>query len=259
MNVYLYLDRDTVLHRLDPRTKVLLLMASFVLAFAFDDPRYTFGVLLLELVVVTVAGAWANVRRMSRLLVVIAVVTALLFAVSTPGQTPLFWIVERESLLYGVSVAFRLNILIIAGLVFLSTTANEEIALALVRFGVPYRLSFAVSTALRLVPTILGTALVITQAQRSRGHDVDSGNIVARVRKFTPIVVPIFVSTIRSTQVFAMALESKGFNAGGQRTFYLDPSFGRSDLVVLLVCAAILACAFWLRLQGFGGIEGYRG
>lgn len=259
MNVYLYLDRDTVLHRLDPRTKVILLLASFMLAFAFDDPFYTFCVLLFELSIVTLARAWPNLWRMSTLLVVIAVVTAALFAVSAPGETTLFWVIERESLLYGLSVAFRLNVLIIAGLVFLSTTTNEEIALALVRFGVPYRISFAVSTALRLVPTILGTALIIVQAQRSRGHDVDSGNIFARVRKFTPIVVPIFVSTIRSTQVFAMALESKGFNSGGERTFYLNPTFGRADVIVVAASAVVLVAALWLRLQGHGGIEGYRG
>lgn len=259
MNVYLYLDRDSPLHRLDPRTKVLLLLASFMLAFTFDDPLYNIGVLAFQLVLVTLAKAWPNVLRMWKLLVVIAVVTAALFAVSAPGETPLFWIVERESLAYGIGVALRLNILIIAGLVFLSTTTNEEIALALVRFGVPYRISFAVSTALRLVPTILGTALVITQAQRSRGHDVDSGNIFARVRKFTPIVVPIFVSTIRSTQVFAMALESKGFNAGGVRTFFLNPRFGLPDALVVAASVVVLAGALWLRLEGHGGIAGYRG
>ena len=254
MNVYLYLDRDTPLHRLDPRTKVLLLLASFALAFVFDDPLYNLGVLAFQLSLVTLAGAWPNVIRMWKLLAVIAVVTAALFAVSAPGDTPLFWIVERESLAYGLGVALRLNVLIIAGLVFLSTTTNEEIALALVRFGVPYRISFAVSTALRLVPTILGTALVITQAQRSRGHDVDSGNIIARVRKFT-----IFVSTIRSTQVFAMALESKGFNAGGTRTFFLNPRFGRIDALVVATSAIVLAAALWLRLEGHGAIVGYRG
>lgn len=259
MNVYLYLDRDTFMHRLDPRTKVILLLVTFILAFAFDDPVYTFGVLVIELVVVTLAGAWPNVRRLWKLLVIIAVVTAALFAVSMPGETPLFWIVERESLLYGLSVAFRLNILIIAGLVFLSTTSNEEIALALVRFGVPYRISFAVSTALRLVPTILGTALVITQAQRSRGHDVDSGSIFSRIRKFTPIVIPIFVSSIRSTQIFAMALESKGFNAGGERTFFLNPRFGRIDAATVAVSVLVLAAAFWLRFSGLGGLEGFYG
>lgn len=259
MNVYLYLDRDSILHRLDPRTKVLLLLASFILAFSFASPLYNVGVLAFQLLLVTLARAWPNVLRMWKLLLVIAVVTAALFAVSAPGDTPLFWIVEQESLAYGISVALRLNVLIIAGLVFLSTTTNEEIALALVRFGVPYRISFAVSTALRLVPTILGTALVITQAQRSRGHDIDSGSIFARVRKFTPIVVPIFISTIRSTQVFAMALESKGFNAGGVRTFFLNPRFGRNDALVVAVSVVVLAGALWLRLEGHGGIEGYRG
>ena len=67
--------------------------------------------------------------------------------------------------------------------------------------------------------------MTIVQAQRSRGHDIDSGNIVARLRKFAPIIIPVFVSTIRSTQVFAMALESKGFGAERQRTYLQNPTF----------------------------------
>lgn len=259
MNVYLYIDRDTVLHRLDPRTKLALLLVTFVLAFAFDDPVYNVIVLAIELAVVTLARAWPNVVKMWKLLVTIAVVTTVLFALTTPGTTPLFWIVERESLLYGISVSLRLDVLIIAGLVFLSTTTNEEIAIGLVKLGLPYRFGFAISTALRLVPTIIGTAQLITQAQRSRGLDIESGNVLQRMRKAAPIVIPVFVSTVRSTQVFAMALESKGFAAHSTRTFLLDPVFRARDGLVLAVAGLTLVVAFWSRWSGFGRLEGFLG
>jgi energy-coupling factor transport system permease protein len=142
-------------------------------------------------------------------------------------------------------------------MIFLSTTRNEEIATGLVKLGIPYRFAFAVSTALRLVPTIAATGSTIGQAQRSRGLDLESGNIIQRVRKNAPLLVPVFVSTIRSTNVFSMALESKGFGASKKRTYYLRLSMTRNDAMVLTILALLLAAAIVLRVAGYGGVEGF--
>ncbi len=173
------------------------------------------------------------------------------------GRTPLFLFVEREALVYGVSIALRLDAAIIAGVIFLSTTRNEEVAAGLVRLGIPYRFAFAVSTALRLVPTIVATGLTIGQAQRSRGLDLDSGNIIQRIRNHLPLLVPVFVTTVRSTNVFSMALESKGFGAGSGRTFYLQTAMGGRDALVLVAFVALLAGCIALRMAGYGGLEGF--
>jgi energy-coupling factor transport system permease protein len=142
-------------------------------------------------------------------------------------------------------------------MIFLSTTRNEEIATGLVKLGLPYRFAFAISTALRLVPTIAATGSTIGQAQRSRGLDLESGNIIQRIRKNTPLLIPVFVSTIRSTNVFSMALESKGFGASPDRTYFLRLAMGRRDVLVLLVFALLLGAAAALRLMGYGGLEGF--
>ena len=101
------------------------------------------------------------------------------------------------------------------------------------------------------------TGSTIGQAQRSRGLDLESGNIIQRIRKNTPLLIPVFVSTIRSTNVFSMALESKGFGASPKRTYFLRIAMGRSDAAVLLVFALLLAAAVALRMMGYGGVEGF--
>ncbi|MEW6635476.1 MAG: energy-coupling factor transporter transmembrane component T [Actinomycetota bacterium] len=257
MDPFLYLDRDTFVHRLDPRTKMLLLLGAFVLAFLFVSPLYGLGVLALVLLFGASARVLVNLRRIWFILVMIAVVTVILWSIFGSGETPLFLFVEREALLYAIGVALRIDITIIAGLIFLSTTRNEEIATGLVKLGIPYRFAFAVSTALRLVPTIAATGSTIGQAQRSRGLDLESGNIIERVRKHIPLLVPVFVSTIRSTNVFSMALESKGFGASPKRTYYLRLAMGGRDVLVLVVFALLLAGAIALRAAGYGGIEGF--
>jgi energy-coupling factor transport system permease protein len=257
MDPSLYLDRDTWVHRLDPRTKMLLLLGMFGLAFTFLSPLYLAGVMALVLFFGYLAGVLSNLRRILFILITIAVLTIILWSIFGDGRTPLFLFVEREALLYGIGIALRIDITIVAGMIFLSTTRNEEVAIGLVKIGIPYRFAFAVSTALRLVPTIAATGSTIGQAQRSRGLDLESGNILQRTRKYVPLLVPVFVSTIRSTNVFSMALESKGFGASPGRTFFLRTAMGSRDALVLLAFVALLAGCIALRVAGFGGLEGF--
>ena len=257
MDPFLYLDRDTFVHRLDPRTKIFLLFGAFVLAFLFVNPLYGLAVLAVVLVFGHLARSLVNLKRIRFVLVMIAIMTVILWTLFGSGETPLFLFVEGEALLYGVGIALRIDTTIIAGMIFLSTTRNEEIATGLVKLGIPYRFAFAVSTALRLVPTIAATGSTIGQAQRSRGLDLESGNIIQRVRKNAPLLVPVFVSTIRSTNVFSMALESKGFGASKKRTYYLRLSMTRNDAMVLAILALLLAAAIALRVAGYGGVEGF--
>ena len=256
MDPFLYLDRDTWVHRLDPRTKMFLLLGSFMLAFLFVNPLYGLVVLAVVLAFGAAAKSLVNLKRIWFILLMIAVMSVIMWTIFARGETPLFAFVEYEALLYGIGIALRIDITVIAGMIFLSTTRNEEIATGLVKLGVPYRFAFAISTALRLVPTVAATGSTIGQAQRSRGLDLDSGSIIERVRKHIPLLVPVFVSTIRSTNVFSMALESKGFGASPGRTYFLRLAMTRRDVLVLLVFAVLLVAATALRLMGYGGLEG---
>src|SRR5919202_306438 len=257
MDPSLYLDRDTFAHRLDPRTKMFLLVGMFALPFVFLNPLYELAVLALVLFFGYLSQSLINLRRIWFILLAILVITTILWSVVGSGRTPLFLFVEQEALLYGVSTALRIIITVIAGMIFLSTTRNEEVAIGLVRLGIPYRFAFAVSTALRLVPTIVEPGLTIGQAQRSRGLDLDSGNIISRIRKHLPLLVPIFVTTVRSTNVFSMALESKGFGASSGRTFFLHTAMSSKDALVLAAFVALLAGCIVLRVAGYGGLEGF--
>jgi energy-coupling factor transport system permease protein len=236
---------------------MFLLVGTFVLAFLFVNPLYGLVVLAVVLLFGYLAKSLINLKRIWFILLMIAVMSVIMWTIFASGETPLFWFVEREALLYGMGVALRIDITVIAGMIFLSTTRNEEIANGLVKLGIPYRFAFAISTALRLVPTVAATGSTIGQAQRSRGLDLDSGSIAERVRKHIPLLVPVFISTIRSTNVFSMALESKGFGASPDRTYFLRLAMGRQDVLVLLMFAVLLVAALALRLLGYGGIEGF--
>lgn len=240
MNLFLYLDRASPVHRLDPRTKIFLLLGSFVAAVPFFRPGPLVALLFVLLVYGAVGRALQNLRRIWWLLFSIAAVSIASWSVFARGSTPLFWRVTWESLLYGVGAAIKIDGMIIAGLIFLGTTRTEEIVLGLIRLRVPYQAAFAFSLAIRMVPTVIGTAVTVTEAQRSRGLDLTGGGAVARLRRHIPLLVPIFLHTLRNTDQLAKALESRGFGARRQRTSYLEIGFHAADGIALAAGGAIL-------------------
>ena len=172
------------------------------------------------------------------------------------GETYLFWRMTYESLLYGISTALKIDSMIIAGIIFLSTTRNEEIFMGLIRLRIPYTMSFAFSTALRLVPTFIGAGATIIDAQKSRGPNLEAGNIFVRFKNHIPLLAPIFLTSIRSTNQLAMALESKGFGSSKKRTFYFTIGYHRDDLIMIAVLLILLSINIILRWNGFGSICG---
>ena len=247
MNLFLYLDRDSPVHRLDPRTKLFLLLASFVAAVLFIQPAPLLALLAVLLAYAALGRALGNLRRVWVLLGSIAVVSIASWSVFARGSTPLFWRISWEGLQFGVAAAIKIDAMIISGLIFLSTTKTEEIILGLIRMRVPYQAAFAFSLAIRMVPTIIGTAVTVTEAQRSRGLDLTSGGLLARMRNHIPLLVPIFLHTLRNTDQLAKALESRGFGAPCERTSYLEIGFHPGDVLALALASLILAGFFILR------------
>lgn len=151
------------------------------------------------------------------------------------GTTPFWGRFTDESLRYGLAVALKLDSMIVAGMIFLSTTRNEEISSGVIRLGIPYQVSFSLSLALRMIPTLIETATTVMEAQRSRGLDLHSGNILTRIKKYIPLLAPIFLTTIRTSNQFAMALEARGFGLSREQSSYQEIGFTGKDYGVFVV------------------------
>jgi energy-coupling factor transport system permease protein len=252
MNPSLYCDEDTWLHRLDPRTKIVGAMVIFAWCLCFNHPApqaLIMAGLFLAAFRSRVQGTFWTLRY---ILILLVLFSSALWPFFVRGETTLwFWKslqISRESLLYGIAMGLRLASFVMAGLLFLATTRNEEITGGLIRLGLPYPVAFALSTALRLVPTFAGAGATIIQAQVSRGLDLEAKNLFTRIGKFIPLAVPMFITAIRYTNTLAMALESRGFRPDAPRSFFYEPQMGRRDWLVLLVLMILLALFLYLRL-----------
>src|SRR4030042_3862548 len=252
MNIFRYLDKDTWVHRLDPRTKMVGVLIIFSICLFFNHPLYVACISLGITLVAISAKALPNFWRLRFILILLILFSTVMWPFFVKGPTPLWsWgslQVSQESLLYGIAMGLRLATFVGTGLVFLSTTRNEELTNGLLRMGCPYPIAFALSTALRLVPTFAGAGATIIQAQVSRGLDLESGNIFSRVGKFIPQAVPLFIYAIRHTNLLAMALESKGFSPESKRTMYYEPQMHKRDYAALVFLLAIFGIFIYLRL-----------
>ncbi len=256
MSFYLYLDKKTPIHRLDPRTKLLILLSSFIVASLQQHPLYAMVVAMAIFTHGALSGSLRNIRRIAGLLTAIGILTVLLWSIQAKGVRPLFWKFQVEPVLYGISNGIKIDSMIVAGMIFLSTTKNEEVAIGLVKLGLPYSFTFAFCTALRLAPTIMGSATMVAQAQKSRGLDLREGGLLSRTKKYIPLLIPIFLTTLRYTNQLSMALESKAFRAMKKRTFLLEARFIARDYWVAFALILVLILAIFLRIKGFGEIEG---
>ena len=255
-SVDLYLDRNTALHRLDPRVKLLGLAATFGLTVAFNHPAYVAAVAGAVLLAALASKSIANLWRLRAMLGLLLVFSVVLWPLMLRGDHEIARLgplsVSRESLLYGLAVGLRLDAMVTSGLIFLSTTRVEEFTAALRRLGLPFPVSFAFSTAFRFVPTLVDSAHTIVQAQKSRGLDVDAGGAISRLRRHVPLLIPAIVCAIRNTDLLAMALESRGFGAGIKRSEYLSLRLRWEDGLTAIALVVLLGAAVWWRISGHG-------
>jgi energy-coupling factor transport system permease protein len=244
--------------RLDPRTKLLLLAASFVMVLLPESPQV---VALASLAVaghVTLARAWRSLVPIRWLLVTLALFSLGIWSWMAQGPTPLFWRVSRESLAFGAANFLKLGTMMVAGLTFLATTPVEELFVGLVKLKVPYPGAFAFALALRWVPEVFATALRVKEAQAARGLSWETGRPLDRLKRYLPLLAPIFLLTLRRSQAMAWALEARGFQMSPRRTYLLEIRLAGRDWLALGVAAALLAGFVTLHLLHWDRIPGLK-
>lgn len=254
MALYLYIPRDTALHRLHPVVKLAGMMCFFVAAFVSERPSLLLPISAGIALLLATSGSLPNVRRLRILFVLVFVMTFLIWTLFYRQGEPLIalgpvWVSE-QGMRYALGMALKLTTFLAVGTLFLSTSKVEEFAYALNRCGLPYKLGFTMTLAFRLVPAFVEAAFSVVQAQRCRGFDFDRGSILQRIRHYVPVIVPVFIGALRRADHMAMALEARGFQSRRPRTYYQRYRFRSADVPALAAVLAVAALYLWLWSAG---------
>jgi energy-coupling factor transport system permease protein len=256
MEIYLYLSKNTFFHRLHPVTKIFSLLFLFTAAMLFNHPLYVLAFAGFVMLIGGLSRSLSNLKRIWILLMLLLIFCSVLWPLFLKGSKLLWKVgplsIYRESLLYAVAVGLRLDTMLICGMIFLSCTRIEEFTAGLNKLGMPFPMSFALSLALRLLPTFAATTATVVQAQKSRGLDLESGWILSRIKKHVPLLIPIFIYAVRNADLLAMALESKSFGLRKDRTYYQEFRVTSSDYMAMAFLLTLNAAFVYIRLNNMG-------
>lgn len=225
-----YYQTDSVLHRMDPRTKLVGTLIYIVSLFIFRNAgAFLIATVFLFAVIKMSRVPFRYMMRGMKSIFMLLMLTVVFNLFLTPG-IPLvtFWkfTISEEGLRIAVFTAIRLVYLIIgASIMTLTTTPNhltdgmESLMGPLKAFKVPvHEVAMMMSIALRFIPILLEETDKIMKAQAARGADFEHGSIIKRAKSLVPILVPLFVSAFRRANDLAMAMEARCYRGGDGRT-----------------------------------------
>jgi energy-coupling factor transport system permease protein len=251
-----YFPGRSVIHRLDPRIKLITMIVYIVALFLAD------GVVSYALATGFVAAAIAVsgikpklILKSLKAIIFIVLFTAVLNMLYTPGDVLVsFWIIRitKQGIFTGFGMGLRVILLVTISALLTYTTSPmaltdglENLLSPLKKIHIPvHEFAMMMTIALRFIPTLIEETDKIMSAQKARGADFESGNIIKRAKALIPVLIPLFVSSFRRADELATAMECRLYHGGNGRTRLNSLRYGKIDavggVVIVLVCAAII-------------------
>ena len=246
-----YYQTDSLLHRLDPRVKLVGTFVYLISLFVVDSfAGYLLAGLFLALMIMLSNVPFRYIIRGMKTIVFLLLITVVFNLFLTPGeviwQAGIFKI-TREGLTFAIKMAVRLSLLILGSSIMTLTTTPTQLTDALEsllspfkRLGLPaHELAMMMTIALRFIPTLISETDKIMKAQQSRGADFVTGSIMSRLKNMVPILVPLFLSAFRRADDLALAMEARFYRGGEGRTRMKEMKLARLDYVAIAIFSLV--------------------
>lgn len=248
-----YFPSDSVIHRLDPRVKIISLIAYIALIFCtFNYFALAFSAVTVLVIVLMSKVPLKLYLKSLKVIIIIVVITSLLNLFYGTGE-PIWqwWIIKVTwaGIHNAVFVCIRIVCLVLLSSVLTFTTSPTDLTDALERLMKPltvfhikvHEIAMMMTIALRFVPTLLEETDKIMAAQKARGADMESGNLITRIKALVPVLVPLFVSAFRRAYELAVAMECRCYQGGEGRTRMKQLHLSKHDVFGILFTLAVIA------------------
>lgn len=259
-----YYPAKSFVHNMDPRAKIVLLIAYLVAVFLADNFFALAAVIVfLILAVIFSRVPFGSVLRSVKMILFISVFTAILnlFFYASDGELHVLWqwkiiTVSWEAIINMIFLAMRLFLLVMGTSILTLTTTPVALTdgleslltpLKWIRFPV-HELALIMSIALRFIPTLIDETNRIISAQKARGADFETGGLIRRAKAMIPVLVPLLVSSLRRAEELGDAMDARCYSGAKGRTKYKKLTFSWRDLLGLLVLAGLITGIVFLNL-----------
>lgn len=276
-----YAPFNSFVHRLDPRSKLLILVLMMVAVFyGYTSQVMTFvmgGILLLLILVIllisriSIRQLFSSLRALWIMIIILLLINVLVPPIGASkvafsiGSFNIFW----ESILQSAKIILRLVMMISLTLILTATTKPLDLTYALEWYMYPLKLikfptheiAMTISIALRFIPTLLDETMRIMNAQASRGVDFEHGKIKEKIKAILSLIVPLFMSAFQRSEELANAMEARGYNPRAKRTRYRNLHWSVGDtfslfFITILTAGVIVTSAMnWNYIDMIFGIS----
>ena len=246
-DLFQYTAGNSVIHRMNPLTKILLAVCICAAGFISDNIFYLLFLLLLDMMIGLAAGIFKKALSILKGLLKVSIFLFILQVLFVRRGTPVFWIITDEGLMLAAKVVLRLIIACIPLALMLAVTQISDLANALVQvLHLPYKYAFTLTTSIRFIPQFMEEMGDIMEAQTARGVEFDTKNGLKKIGLVLPLCVPLLISSVRRTDATAVAAEVRGFELRTTKSGFKKYPFRLIDLAAFLICAALIAGAVLL-------------
>lgn len=258
-----YFPGTSLIHRLDPRAKLLFSLLYIVALFTAKSPlSYLVMFMVLALGILVSRLRLSVFLKGLKPIMIIVILTAIMNLFFTRGGDTLwsfgFLHITENGVSMAVYMMLRIIMLLLMTLLLTYTTSPLMLTDGLDRLLAPLKhlkvpvhdFTMIMSIALRFIPTLIQETDKIMSAQKARGADFESGNLIQRAKALVPILIPLFISAFRRAEELSVAMDCRCFHDGQNRTRLRQLKFTTKDVILLLF--AVLLCVGIILMRRFG-------
>lgn len=255
-----YYNANSFVHKTDPRIKILLLITYIVAVFLAGNFLSLAAVLVFLIIAVMFSsvpiGSVLRSIKAIFFLILFTAVLNVLFHVRSETDTVYFWVITKEGLLSAAFLASRLILLVTGSSLLTLTTTPVSLTdglesllkpLALIKFPV-HELALIMSIALRMIPTLANETDRIICAQKARGADFESGNIISRLKALVPVLIPLIISALRRADELGDAMDARCYWGSKDRTKYKKLKLSFRDPVAVIFVGGLITGVVFLNI-----------
>ena len=255
-----YYQTDSVLHRLDPRVKLVGTFAYLISLFVVDSfVGYILAGLFLAAMIMLSNVPFRYIIRGMKAIIFLLMITVVFNLFLTPGEVIWqfgFLKMTKEGLTFAIKMAVRLSLLILGSSIMTLTTtptqltdALESLLRPLKKVHVPvHEIAMMMSIALRFIPILMEETDKIMKAQIARGADFESKNLIKKIKSMVPLLVPLFISAFRRANDLAMAMEASCYRGGEGRTKLKPLVYQNRDRIAYMILLAFFVVCILTRI-----------
>ncbi|EKN69784.1 cobalt/nickel transport system permease protein [Neobacillus bataviensis LMG 21833] len=249
-SISLYVDRESIIHDVDPVTKLIYILFALLLPIILPSFTISFVCLGFSLLLLIVAKVIRKAVPVFGFVFFVLITVVIIQGLFKPeNETVLFQVgpvaMYKEGLLYALTITLRVTNIVSSFMILVLTTKPSDLVETLVRKGMSPRIGYVIVSVFQIIPEMMSSMETIMDAQRARGMETE-GNLLVRIKAFVPLLGPVILGSLINTKERAMALEVRGFNSKSPKTYlYEEKTYTYSGLVQSVMMLLVVGAVAW--------------